>query len=104
MNISGIVVHARQESREEVAERLASMPGVEVHAVDPSGKIVVTAEDTDSDTEVNLITDFHHIPGVLSASMVFHHFEDEVENRTDSMQEDLAERILNEAPDLGRLS
>ena len=44
MNISGVLVHTHPEQAESVREQLVEIPGVEVHAISPEGRIVVTVE------------------------------------------------------------
>ena len=44
INISGLLVHAHPEKAEAVRARLLQMPGIEVHAVSPEGRLVVTLE------------------------------------------------------------
>jgi nitrate reductase NapD len=52
------------------------MPGVEIHA-NSGGKLVVTLE-TESEADiVTRMNEMSFLPGVLSAALVFHHFETE---------------------------
>lgn len=76
-HISSLVVHVRPEHVTKAIEALLSMPGTEIPAQDPNGKLIVTLETaTDSDI-VDRINTIHAIPGVLSAALVFHHCEPE---------------------------
>ncbi|HMX16213.1 MAG TPA: chaperone NapD [Rhodocyclaceae bacterium] len=88
MNISSIVVHARPGSAEAVRGRLEDMRGVEVHAVSPEGKLVVTIETEGDDATVAAFEAINRMEGVLSASMVFHQNESdpdkEVSNEPDA--------------------
>jgi nitrate reductase NapD len=80
VNITGILVSAQPECRESVRLALVTMPGVEVHAVTPEGRMVVTVE-KDSDGEMTAAFDLiNRLPGVLSAALVYHHDEDLVED------------------------
>lgn len=80
MNISSIVVQARPERLADVRARLAALPGVEIHAEHPEGKLVITLEET-SEASTTAAADrfvaLHQIPGVLSAAMIFQ-FSDEI--------------------------
>ncbi|MBL8487516.1 MAG: chaperone NapD [Rhodocyclaceae bacterium] len=88
MNISSIVVHARPGSADAVRERLEGMPGIEVHAVSPEGKLVVTIETEGDGETVAAFEAINGMEGVLSASMVFHQNESdpdkEVSNEPDA--------------------
>lgn len=73
-HVSSLVVHVRPEKARAVRRVLSGMPGVEVHA-DAAGKIIVTLE---TDTEADIVTRLNEISlldGVMSAALVFHHFE-----------------------------
>jgi nitrate reductase NapD len=67
-------VHVRPEKAPAVRADMSDMPGVEVHA-DEGGKIIVTLE---TDTEADIVARLNEISlldGVMSATLVFHHFE-----------------------------
>jgi nitrate reductase NapD len=75
MNISGVLVHARPEQRHVVKTYLESLPGVEVHTMTDSGNLVVTLE-SESINSIDTINSFHSIKGVLSASLIYHHYDE----------------------------
>jgi len=81
MNIAGVLVNSHPDHVDSVKQRLAAIHGVEVHATTPEGRIVVTVDEDNLDTLADTFRQFHDLSGVLSASMVYHHFE------TDSAQE-----------------
>ncbi len=84
-HISSLVVHVRHESFEAARAAVASMPGVEIHAVG-NGKIVVTVE-TDSEGDVvERMNEIALVSGVMSTALVFHHFEPAAESGTDEHQ------------------
>jgi nitrate reductase NapD len=60
-----------------VREALEQLPGVEVHAATDDGRMVVTVEDKGDKRVVETITGFHDIKGVLSASVVYEHSEND---------------------------
>jgi nitrate reductase NapD len=74
-HISSLVVHALPTAADAVCEALAAFDGIEIHARDPSGKLILTLETADDATIVERLNAIYGIPGVLSAALVFHHFE-----------------------------
>lgn len=79
MNISGVVVHARPEILDNVRRDLNSVPGVEVHAAGEDGRMVVTIEGESNGALADTHRQLTHIDGVLSAALVYHHFEPDPE-------------------------
>lgn len=75
ISIAGMLVHANPERLEAVQQHLTHLPGVEVHAVTPEGKLVVTVDESETQTRGESLMRLHEIEGVLSASMIYHHFE-----------------------------
>ena len=76
MNICGCLVHAIPERADFIGERLAAMTGVEVHARSDDARFVVVVEDTGTARASDLIMEIHQIPGVISVTLTYHHFED----------------------------
>ena len=73
-HISSLVVHVRPERAQAVRSTLAGIPGIEIHA-EAVGKIIVSLE---TDTEADIVTRLNEISlldGVMSAALVYHHFE-----------------------------
>jgi nitrate reductase NapD len=86
MNICGIMVHVHPESFTEVKDRLLCIPGVEIHAVSEEGRAVVTLEEDDEEQMAESMFAVQKTAGVLSASMIYHHREDETEaNREETL-------------------
>ena len=79
MNISGILVHARAGRAEDVARRLEKLASVEVHHITPEGKLIVTVEADDAVPAGDTLLAMHRVDGVLSAALVYHHFEPDQE-------------------------
>ncbi len=77
MHISGVIVHARPGRAAEAHDQLAGISGVEVHTSDVEGKLIITLEQDDEQSTVNTIGLLNELPDVLSAAMVYHHFEPE---------------------------
>jgi len=78
MNIAGVVIHARPEKLEGVEAQLLGLPGVEVHATADDGRMVVTVED-EAPRLADTVMGLQDVDGVLSASLIYHHFEDSEE-------------------------
>jgi nitrate reductase NapD len=53
---------------------IEAMAGCEVHAHE-NGRIVVTVEDSEHKLASDQIMDMHQIPGVLTVTLTYHHFE-----------------------------
>jgi nitrate reductase NapD len=81
-NLCGVVVWARPDSRWQVRDALATLPGVEVHAVTDEGKMVVTVEDAAGRWAGATITSFNDIEGVLNVALVYHHFDSDLEGES----------------------
>jgi nitrate reductase NapD len=75
VNISGVVVRTQPSYLDAVGTQLSAMPGVEIHAADKDGRMVVTIEN-DAATMIETMNSFHDIKGVVSASLIYHHFDD----------------------------
>ena len=78
MNIAGVIVYANPHVNSELQEQLAGLPGVEVHAVNEEGKMVVTIEDQFEKGLADTVMQLQLFDGVLSASMVYHHNENNI--------------------------
>jgi nitrate reductase NapD len=74
-HISSLVVHAMPDMLDRVSAELTALPGVEIHAQDPSGKLILTLETADEAVIVEHMNAIYGIRGVLSAALVFHHIE-----------------------------
>ena len=75
MNIAGVVIHARPEKLAGVEAQLLGLPGVEIHATADDGRMVVTVED-EAPRLADTVMGLQDVDGVLSASLIYHHFED----------------------------
>ncbi|MFY0681555.1 MAG: chaperone NapD [Thalassovita sp.] len=74
LNICGCLVHALPETSSDVIDAINAMAGCETHA-DENGRIVVTVEDTGDIRASDQIMDMHQIPGVITVTLTYHHFE-----------------------------
>ena len=75
MNICGVLVHALPQMGEDVAAAIAGLDGAELHDTVPDGRMIVTVEDTEDNSAGDTVLALHRLPGVLSAALVYHHFE-----------------------------
>jgi len=79
MNISSVIIIPHPEKVHQVVDALKAADSVEVAAVSPEGKIIVTIE-TDGDREtIQTYEMISLMDGVLSASMAYHQKENEPE-------------------------
>ena len=76
MNIAGVMVSALPGQMDEVEAQLLNIPGVEVHAANEAGRMVVTVEGVDERMVSDTVTEMHSLKGVLAAAMVYHSFEE----------------------------
>ena len=75
MNISGVLVQAYPEKLINIEKILASMDGVEVHGNNNEGRIVITVEQENANQVSDTLVQIQDVPGVLSAAMIYHHFD-----------------------------
>lgn len=76
MSLAGVVVRTRPVSIEAVRQRIGQLAGVEVHAVSPDGRWVVTIEGDDRRQVADMLYQLDRLQGVLSASLVYEHSDD----------------------------
>ncbi|MCI5097952.1 MAG: chaperone NapD [Rhodobacteraceae bacterium] len=74
LNVCGCLVHTKPEMADSVISALNAFEGGEVHAHE-DGRIVITVEDTPSQRASDQIMEMHQIPGVLTITLTYHHFE-----------------------------
>ncbi len=77
MSIFSLIVHSKPENVEFVSSQLCQMEGVEVHATDERGKLIVSLDHPKREYCSNAIMGFHDIPGVLNSSLVYEYFEED---------------------------
>lgn len=75
LNICGCLVHTMPDKTAEVIAAIDAYEGGEVHAHE-DGRIVVTVEDTSDMRASEQIMEMHQIPGVLTVTLTYHHFEE----------------------------
>ncbi len=83
MHIAGVIVRTRPEHAEQVRTEFGRISGVEVHAVTPEGRLVVTIESSDQDSAASRFVSLQEVPQVMSAALVYEQSE------ADSFREDV---------------
>ncbi len=76
-NICGVLVMGNPDKGAVIENTLNNIKGVEVHAREHGGKIIVTVEGPHSREIANIISGFSDIDGVLSTSLVYHEIDSE---------------------------
>jgi len=76
VTICSLVIQAIPENLDTVKESLIMIEGVEIHAQDERGKMVVTIEHPNREYCSNAMIDMSRINGVMSTSLVFEYQED----------------------------
>jgi len=79
MNISSVIVVPHPDHIEGVRQALQALAGVELHAVSPEGKMIVTLETDGDRATTDLYEKISLLDGVMSASMVYHQKESDPE-------------------------
>lgn len=74
-NVVGIVVHAAPARLAEVSQSLATLPGVDVHASTPDGRLVATATDTAETMAIDQLAAMSRTPGVVTAMLAYHQID-----------------------------
>lgn len=73
LHVSGVLVRSQPDLISQTQEHLEKVPGVEVFATTPDGRIVTVVE-RDSDAELtDVFQQIQNSAGVLSASLVYHY-------------------------------
>ena len=81
MTICSLVVQTRPEYLDAVNESLNSMNGVEVHAQNEYGKMVISIDHPSREYCSKVMTEMTYINGVMSTSLVYEYQEDLEENQ-----------------------
>lgn len=72
LHIASIIVQTRAAAFLEVKHWLRNIPGVEIHAESPLGKLVVVLETETERVILDLLDSIAALPGVLNAALVYH--------------------------------
>jgi nitrate reductase NapD len=72
LHIASVMAQVRPESMAAIKAWLDAQPGVEVHAENAQGKLVLVVETENERNILNLLDEFTAQPGALSAALVYH--------------------------------
>ena len=75
INISSVILGVQPAEAERVRGELQALAGVEVHAVAEDGRMIVSIESASEGATVDTFEAIRQLPGVLSASLVYHQYE-----------------------------
>ena len=76
MNISSILVQTHPQNSAVLQGELAQLSGVDVHAANKDGRIVITIEDTQDNSPADTLMNVQNMQGVLSASLIYNYCDD----------------------------
>ena len=74
-HISSLLVHVRPERQQEIADRIAGLPGIELAPSPKPGRLIVTLETANTFEIMDRLEAIHDMPGVIAAALVYHHWE-----------------------------
>ena len=77
MDIAGVEVLAKPEDLPGIEVTIGAMPQAEVHAVRGDGRLVVIVEAEDYQKTSEAVLALHQIKGVLAATLVYQHSEED---------------------------
>lgn len=98
MNVSSIVVQARNEYIEGLVEQIKACDFCDYHFHDVSlGKIIVTVDGEGIEEEMDKVRKIESLPHVVSAEMMMAYSEDELDaERANLEKSDVVPAILND--------
>ncbi|NGZ05773.1 MAG: chaperone NapD [Magnetococcales bacterium] len=74
--LASAVLLVRPDFLSSVAAAVQALPGVELHATDPDGKMLITLEDHTTGPLVERFELIKYFDGVLSADLIYQHSEE----------------------------
>ena len=77
MPISGVLILTNPPDQDAVARQVDALPWAEVHTRDELGRCIATVEGESTEEAIERLRILKVLPGVLSAEMIVHCFEDE---------------------------
>ncbi|MBM0490229.1 sorbose reductase [Aeromonas jandaei] len=75
-HVSSLVVLTQPTLRHQIAEEITALDGAEIHAITNEGKLVVTLEGSSQRPIMAAIDAIQAMPGVLSAALIYHQFDE----------------------------
>jgi nitrate reductase NapD len=74
-NICGVAVYLAPNAERDLTDRILALPGVELEAASGESRLALTVIDTPASLAIDQIAAMHRLPGVVSASLIFHAFD-----------------------------
>ena len=84
VHISSMVVHAMPDYLSDVKKYIEKLPGTEIHAESPNGKLVVVLESQTQTYITDVIEKIACLDHVLSTALVYHQIETQPDRATES--------------------
>jgi nitrate reductase NapD len=84
VHISSMVVHAMPDHLSDVRTNIEKLPGAEIHAESPNGKLVVVLESQTQTYITDVIEKIACLDHVLSTALVYHQIETQPDRATES--------------------
>jgi nitrate reductase NapD len=84
VHISSLVVHAMPNHLQTVKTHIENLPGTEIHAQSPNGKLVVVLESQTQTYITDVIEKIACLDHVLSTALVYHQIESQPDRATES--------------------
>ena len=85
-HVAGVVIHVLPPVLDSVSAKVAAIPGGRVHGSSATGKLVVTLEGSATGTIVAGLESIRRISGVIDASLVYQHGEDDANDEPEQAQ------------------
>ena len=86
MNVSSVVVRTLPEHVPAVLAGLGRIERCEVHVHDGQGRIIVTIEGVDTESEMATLNRIQKVPQVVSAELVFSYSEQELSEAVQNIE------------------
>jgi len=83
IHISSMVVHAMPDYLADVKISIEKLPGAEIHAESPNGKLVVVVESQTQTYITDVIEKIACLDHVLSTALVYHQIEPQPDRTTE---------------------
>lgn len=94
MNISSVIIKTLEDKKEQCIDSLSKIKGVEVSLVEGT-TIIIVIQANDTNQEVEIYRQVERTDGVISASMHYTYFEDELRDEIANMTSQ-SQTILND--------
>lgn len=74
--LASALVQIQPEHLQKVSEFIATIPGVDIHLTSDKGQLIITLEGPQPDPLADILTRIKYLDGVLSADLVYQHYEE----------------------------